>query len=113
MRIAHRGGGAEGGDWMTVTSWEATNCSKMCTSLLGYNRLSTCCAEAVPFHIKCFEAESLWPMNGRRFQFASQIATASTDPALPELIPVTNITACMRMEKFEFESIRSNQILIP
>ena len=49
-----------------------------------------------PHYAKCYDSNSPSPLNGIRFAFVSQIGTTNIDPSLPEMTPITNVSACMR-----------------
>ncbi len=50
-----------------------------------------------PYYVKCYDTDSVSPLNGIRVALPSQIGTTGLDPALPQVSPITNVTACLRM----------------
>ena len=95
----YRGGGDDSTDWVT-TYRDTTNCSEMCASVMIVDGLGAYppnpAAAYDPHYIKCYDAGSPMPLNGIRVAFVSQMGTTNVDPGLPQIFPITNITACMR-----------------
>ena len=91
-----RGGGPE--RWTHLRDlWNALNCSQICvgpTSGAGFFQTSD--NRWLVYYLKCYEGVSPTPMNDKRIQFVSQIATMDLDPALPQM-NVTHWQACMRV----------------
>ncbi len=102
-RIFHRGGNSAGTDFMTT--WRATaNCTSLCASIMAVSGL---CWNIVPntggcdpYYAKCYETLSTLPLNGIRVAFASQYGTTNMDPGLPQITPITNISACLGLYFF-------------
>ncbi len=111
-RLAHRGGGFNGGDWISI--WRsAVNCSSVCTNCMLPGGLQYAAYPNTqgfdPYYLKCFDARSSAPMNTRRLQLPSQEQTAQLDPNLPQIIPITNVSACLRMLIFRGEFINMDR----
>ncbi len=104
-RIVHRGGGLVPGDWF-VGNRGATNCSTLCKNVMlagGLNGVgfpNTYGGD--PHFVKCLDALGAAPLNGVRVQYASMESTTGVDPQLPQMTPVTNVLACLRM-RFSFQ----------
>ncbi len=47
-----------------------------------------------PHYLRCYDAVSATPLNGRRFQTTSQFATYALDPDLPQM-NITDYKACI------------------
>ena len=60
-----------------------------------------------PMYAKCYEGVSSqnMPLNGIRFAFQSQTGTSDYDPAVPQITPVTNISACLSTVFYYFKEI--------
>ncbi len=54
-----------------------------------------------PYYVRCFDANSTTPLNGKRVQFPSQEGTGDIDPQLPQL----NITDAYRCEGMHYKEI--------
>ena len=50
-----------------------------------------------PHFAKCYDSNTPSPLNGTRLAFVSQVGTTDIDPSLPEMTPITNVSACLRM----------------
>ena len=50
-----------------------------------------------PHYAHCWDAYNPNPLNSRRMAFTSQIQTTGYDPSVKQIIPYTNITACLRI----------------
>ena len=68
---------------------------------LGYD------ANCSPYYLKCFDASASSPINQLRIQFPSQESTMLFDPAIPQMTPVTNVSACLRVQKYLFLKFES------
>ncbi len=104
-RILHRSGGPESPDLICQGSSGST-CQTFCTTRMNYDSL---CGANVPlgydsncspYYLKCFDASASSPINQLRIQFPSQESTQLFDPAIPQMIPVTNVSACLRVQIF-------------
>ncbi len=96
-RIVHRGGGADVSEWLAAKNG-ATNCYTFCNATMrpqGMRQPGDLCD---PHFVKCYEnATSGSPPNSKRFAFPSQIGTSQIDPALPQMLPITAVNACLRI----------------
>ncbi len=104
VRIAHRGGGLKINDW--ILHINLTNCIEFCQRIM---QSGTLCGEqgrapsgyaCHPYYAKCFDTITSQPLNGRRIAWPSQDGTTDLDPGLPQITPITNWTACVRMSVF-------------
>ena len=85
----HRGGGSTGGDYLA----SGPNCSTFYTNKMGSNLM----AGVDPYYLKCYDATASSPLNTVRLQHISQLQTMDYAPELPQMLPVTNVSACLRM----------------
>ncbi len=90
-----------------------TTCDAFCTSLEGGGILDSSYTAPPPvaYYAKCYNESGSVPPNGVRFQYLSQLGTASLDPAMPTMNEV-NRSSCRRMlhsfnymEEWYFNSI--------
>ena len=100
LRIQDRGGGQWvefGYEWLAAGG--GSTCQSLCQYRMQQNSLAACDYDcgANPHNIKCWDASSINPLNGRRISFPSQEGTTAIDPLVPIIIPYTNWTACIRM----------------
>ncbi len=78
-------------------------CLTFCTARMQYDSIgganvpSGYLALCAPYYMKCFDAVAPWPLNTLRIQFPSQESTNGVDSSIPQMVPVTNVTACLRM----------------
>jgi len=87
----------------------AVGAGSSCDSFCAYrmNADSFCCGAmpngcgCSPYHLKCFNASGVTPLNRRRVAFQSQDGTNEIDPSIPQMTPFTNVTACLRMLHFQ------------
>ncbi len=101
LRILHRGGGADGSDWLKGCR-NGQNCTSLCFVGIQWGSMDGCGTPvpyyggADPYYLRCFDAIGASPLNGKRIQLASQEATAELDPALVKM-NLTERGACYRM----------------
>ena len=100
-RRMHRGGGGGNSDFLDIIR-TATSCVTLCTNAMNLGGI--CGSGSVPntygcdpYFLKCLNASSPTPLNYIRMQFASQESTEALDPALPQIVPFTNVSACLRI----------------
>ena len=48
-----------------------------------------------PLYAKCYTGVTSAPPNGIRLAFPSQMGTSAYDPAVPQITPITNVSACL------------------
>ncbi len=96
-RIVQRAGDAST-DWMTIYR-STTNCESFCASVMQFGGATEAGAPNTygghPYYAKCFNWSSATPSNGVRVAFTSQIGTTDIDPSIPQMFPVTNVSACL------------------
>ncbi len=92
-RLLDRGGGRyeSGGD--SLADGSGNSCLDMCRTRMNYSGLAPLVS---PFHTKCYDAVSFSPLNGLRVAFSSQEGTSDIDPAVPQMTPYENVSACLR-----------------
>ena len=98
-RALYRGGdGSE--DWATQYR-DPASCQAFCVSVMQPSSIVSATIPnswgADPYYVRCYNSSSGAPPNGIRVAFTSQINTAELDPSLPQITPITNISACLRM----------------
>ena len=59
--------------------------------------LGACTPNIDPYYAKCYDGISPSPLNDRRSSFVSQLGTTAIDSSLPQITPVTNVSACLGM----------------
>ena len=99
QKIVTRGGG-NSADYIAAYSTCLAWCTAR-TAACGHGFTSgcgtaTCGAGQSALFVKCYDANSTNPVNGRRLAFPSQEATADYDPTLP-IVGINNLNACLRM----------------
>ena len=95
LRQVNRGGGQDGAEW--YVTWKGLiNCTSYCNAAMQPEGLCTA-SPCDPFYAHCYDALGIQALNGKRAAFPSQLGTTDLDPALPQITPVTNFSACMRM----------------
>ncbi len=102
VRVLHRGapgipGPFAGYNWPGWFLNGVQDCESLCNT--GMQAESMDCSGgcgAHPFYLKCFNALSPTPLNGKRVAFASQVGTTGLDPELLQM-PIGNSSICKRM----------------
>ena len=92
-----------------------SNCLDVCTRRMAADSWS--CWSGAPcggggwniYHVKCLDATSIVPINGKRFAFVSQLGTTGLDPDFGQMTPYTNISACLRKI---FYYVLNNHVLL-
>ena len=94
-RIFHRAGD---GSTDYHTMYRTTfNCTAHCQSVMTAGGLGGLHSGGDPHYAKCYDSVTPAPLNGIRVAFPSQLNTWGIDPALPQITPITNVSACLRM----------------
>ncbi len=101
-RHVDRGGGADIRDYIP-SLLAVENCSELCYFGMMFEGLGNYwyslpvySGYAIPHYVKCIEASAAAPLNGLRFQLASQFNTINIDTVVPQM-NVTDWRACLRM----------------
>ena len=101
-RALYRGGDVTD-DWATIYR-NSSSCHAFCVSVMQPSSLVSASIPnswgADPYYVKCYNSSSGTPPNGIRVAFTSQINTAEMDPSLQQITPITNISACLRMQNY-------------
>ncbi len=73
-----------------------TNCTNLCIVMMRPDGMTIGPSSYGwdPQYAKCYRTDNAIPMNGIRLAFPSQIGTTDVDPLVPQITPITNVSAC-------------------
>lgn len=103
-RMLRRDGGTDSGGWfgdggscyggLSVLN----SCESFCRVRTDFNLMGCIHNGSWPQYMKCYDSNSIEPLNGLRVAFPSQTGTTDIDPIIPQM-PIGNSSFCMRINQ--------------